>query len=244
MNRELEALLVVQQHDEVIRGIEARRDAFSPRLAALDTARQRAVTEVARNEQALAKEQERHRALEARIAEHKQRHEKNLEVLNHAHKLKEATAAMAQVEAARKVLADEESELLAVMRRLTDLRAAVGAAQDALAALDLTQADVRASIMAERSTIDAELSAAQALRGAAAAGVERGLLSKYDRIQSRRRAPAVFALHADFSCGACDTAISMQRRPAMGTGQVIDVCEGCGVLVYFVAPTASAEGNA
>lgn len=240
MNRELEALLIVQQHDEVIRGIEARRDAFSPRLAALDAARQRAVTEVGRNELALTKEQERHRALESRIAEHRERHEKNLEVLNHAHKLKEATAAMAQVEAARRVLADEESELLTVNRRLSDLRAALTASREALEALDVSQAEVRAGIMAERSTIDAELEAARAERTAASAGIDRGLFSRYDRVQARRRAQAVFALHADYSCGACDTAISMQRRPAMSTGMVIDVCEGCGVLVYFALPSASA----
>jgi predicted nucleic acid-binding Zn-ribbon protein len=239
VNREVEALLIVQQHDEVIRGIEARRDAFSPRVAALDATRQRAVTEVGRQELALTKEQERHRALEARIAEHRERHEKNLEVLNHAHKLKEATAAMAQVEAARRVLADEESELLTVNRRLGDLRAAITAAREELESLDASQSEVRASIAAERSTINAELAAAQALRVAASAGVERGLLSKYDRLASRRRAPALFALHRDFSCGACDTAISMQRRPAMSTGAVIDVCEGCGVLVYFV-PVAPA----
>ncbi len=244
MNRELQALLVVQDHDANIRSIEARRDAFSPRLAALDTARQRALAEVARNEAALGKEQERQRALEARIGEHRARHEKNLEVLNHAHKLKDATAAMAQVETARRVLAEDESELLGVTRRITDLRAAVTASREALQALDVSQAEVRASIEAERSTIDAELSAARAERSAAAAGVERGLLTKYDRVQARRRAPAVFALHPDYSCGSCDTAISMQRRPAMSTGMVIDVCEACGVLVYLPMASPGADSTA
>ena len=44
MNTELEALLVVQQDDDVIRGIQARQDALAPRLAALDKIRQRAVS--------------------------------------------------------------------------------------------------------------------------------------------------------------------------------------------------------
>ena len=57
MNPELEALLIVQQHDEAIRAIEARRDAFAPRLVSLDKARKRAVDEVARNEAALAREE-------------------------------------------------------------------------------------------------------------------------------------------------------------------------------------------
>ena len=48
MNTELQALLIVQQDDEVIRAIEARREALAPRLAALDKARKRAADEVSR----------------------------------------------------------------------------------------------------------------------------------------------------------------------------------------------------
>jgi uncharacterized protein len=240
LNRELEALLIVQQDDEVIRGIEARRDAFAPRLAALDKAKQRAVDEVARNEAALAKELERQRALDRRIAEHRERHEKNLEVLNHAHKVKEATAAMAQVEAARRVLADDESELLATTRRVSDLRGAVEMAREVVGEVEARQAEERARIQAERSTIVDELTIAQAHRAKSAEVVERSLLSKYDRLHQRRRTAVVYPLHPDFSCGSCDTAISMQRRPAMTTTQSIEVCEGCGVLLYLPTPAPSA----
>lgn len=240
MNRELEALLIVQQDDELIRGIEARRDAFTPRLAALDKARKRAVDEVARNRGALDRELERHRALEALTSEHRARHEKNLSVLDQAHKLKEATAAMAQVETARRVLADDESELLAMTRRITDLRTGVTAAQEVLEALEKEQVEARAAIESERGAIDGELDTARAKRAVSAADVGRSLLSKYDRVQARRRAAAIFPLHADFSCGSCDTAISMAQRPAMVNGHSIEVCEGCGVLLYLPSPGATA----
>ena len=109
MNRELEALLIVQQDDEIIRGIEARRDAFAPRLAALDKARQRAHDEVTRNEQGLERELDRLHALEARMAEHRLRHEKNVAVLDQAHKLKEATSPIAPAARIPRVLAYEDS---------------------------------------------------------------------------------------------------------------------------------------
>ncbi len=233
MNPELEALLVVQQHDDGIRAIEARRDSLAPRLASLDKARQRALDEATRAEQALERELERHRALEARIAEHRDRHEKNLEVLNHAHKLKEATAAMAQVEAARRVLADEESELLGLSRRITDLRSAATASRDAVGSLQEVQAASRAALAAETGSIDAEISAARTVRDAAAGAVGAPLLSKYDRLQARRRSAVVFPLGGDYSCGNCDTSIPMQRRPAMSSGNLIETCEGCGALLYF-----------
>ena len=61
VNTELQALLIVQQDDEVIRAIEARREALAPRLAALDKARKRAADEVSRTEGALERELEKHR---------------------------------------------------------------------------------------------------------------------------------------------------------------------------------------
>ena len=233
MNPELEALLVVQRHDEGIRAIEARRDSVVPRLVVLDKTRKRVGDEAQRAEAALERELERHRALDARIAEHRVRHEKNLAVLNQAHKLKEATAAMAQVETARRVLADEESELLGMSRRITDLRTAATTSRDAVTGLEAEQVASRAAIEAERSTIEADITAARALRDASAGGVSSPLLSKYDRLQARRRSAVVFALGTDFSCGNCDTSIPMQRRPSMASGNVIETCEGCGAMLYL-----------
>lgn len=237
MNPELETLLVVQQDDEVIRNMEARRAAFAPRLADLDNARQRIVNEIAGNETALRRELERNRALEALIAEHRLRHDKNLAVLDQAHKLKEATAAMAQVETARKVLADKEGEFLVLSRRIGELQLAVEAGKRALSVTDLQQAEARADIEAERGVIARDLSIASAKRAASAVAVPASLLSKYDRVQQRRRAAALFVVNAGFSCGNCDTAIPLQRRPAMSSGgQSIEVCEACGVLLYLPAP--------
>lgn len=237
MNTELEALLVVQQDDDVIRGIQARHDALAPRLAALDKVRLRAVEEVARNESALRRELERNKVLESQMAEHRARHEKNLAVLDQAHKLKEATAAMAQVETARKILAEEESEMLALTRRIADLRTATEAAKESLAALEQQQADMRGVMEVERGEIASALEAARVSRANSARAVSPSLLSKYDRVLQRRRDTALFAVHSGFSCGSCDTAIPLQRRPAMTSGsQAIEVCEACGVLLYLPSP--------
>jgi predicted nucleic acid-binding Zn-ribbon protein len=41
----------------------------------------------------------------------------------------------------------------------------------------------------------------------------------------------VVALNS-LSCGACDTAIPMQRRHVMLSGNTVELCEVCGVLMY------------
>lgn len=243
MNPELQALLVVQDDDEVIRGIEARRAALAPRMAALDAAQRRAQERVTQTEAALEKEQVKQRVLEGRIADHRLRHEKNVELLNNAQKLKEATAAAAQVEAARRALADEESELLAVTRRVADFRTALSAHREVLDQVTAEQAASRSTIVAEVQAIDAELAAARAKRAISAEGVDRALLAKYDRVSTKRRTAVVFELR-EFCCSACDTAIPLQRRPAMSTGTRIEPCEACGVLLYYRVPAAETSVNA
>lgn len=244
MNTELQALLIVQQDDEVIRAIETRRDALAPRLATLDKARKRAADQVTRTEGALERELEKYRALEGRIVDHKIRLDKNVDVLNSAQKLKEVTAAAAQVEAARKVLADEESESLALSRRIVDLRNALAVHREVLERTSADQEAARSTLAAELAVIDKELGVARGRRNKSSVGVGKSLLSKYDRVQARRRTIVVFQLHDDFSCGSCDTSIPLQRRLPMSTGAIIEPCEGCGCLLYYIPapPVAATPG--
>lgn len=241
MHPELQVLLSLQDADEALRTVEAELASLNPRIQALDKARLRASEERTKADTMLARETERFRQLEQRVAEHRARMDKNVNTLNQAHKLREATAAMAQVESAKKVVAEDESELLALSRRLTDLRTAATAAREALEAMELEQAETRAALEVERAGFGKRIADAQANRATAASKVSPQLLSRYDRMNSRRKGQAVFALR-NFSCGQCDTAVSMQRRPALSSGQVIETCEGCGVLLYFEpAPAASAN---
>lgn len=244
MNTELQALLIVQQDDEVIRAIETRRDALAPRLATLDKARKRAADQVTRTDGALERELEKYRALEGRLVDHKIRLDKNVDVLNSAQKLKEVTAAAAQVEAARKVLADEESESLALSRRIVDLRNALAVHRELLERTSADQEAARSTLAAELAVIDKELGVARGRRNKSSVGVGKSLLSKYDRVQARRRTIVVFQLHDDFSCGSCDTSIPLQRRLPMSTGAIIEPCEGCGCLLYYIPapPVAASPG--
>jgi predicted nucleic acid-binding Zn-ribbon protein len=160
--------------------------------------------------------------------------EKNLAQLDAVKRLKEATAAMAQVESARRIIADDESELTALARRLIDLRSAVQANESGLADVEQEQATAREEIDKERSEIDVSLGSARAQRATKTNGVSRALLGKYDRIRTKRT-QALYALRGE-SCGNCDTAIPMQRRNHLSVNGPIDVCEACGVLLYRASP--------
>jgi predicted nucleic acid-binding Zn-ribbon protein len=228
---ELETLLALQSDDAAIAELEQRRDALDRRIADLDRQRQVASDALSRARGAVDAEERRQVDLQGKITAHKQIHERNLARFDAVRKLRDANAAMAQAELTRKVLADEESELQGIGRRLHDLRQAVEAQESALADVDGEQTEDRTRLAQERDALDQSLHEAQAKRAATASGVPRQLLSRYDKIRSRRGADAVYALRGP-SCGNCDTAIPLQRRHMMQASGSIEVCEACGVLLY------------
>jgi predicted nucleic acid-binding Zn-ribbon protein len=230
MASEVEALLALQDDDTKIAELEDRKRALEPRMAALDRKREAAAAAVQRSRAAVEAEEKRQRELQGKVAQHKQLHERNLAQLDAVKRLKEATAAMAQVESARRIIAEDESELTAMTRRLTELRSTVQASEASLTSIEGEQAQAREEIDRERGEIDSALAEAKVEREGKTGNVSRALLGKYDRIRTRRT-KALYPLRGE-SCGNCDTAIPMQRRNQMAVNGPIDVCEACGVLLY------------
>lgn len=231
MTNVLEALLALQQQDNVVDEIVARLEAILPRLRALDATRDQAQRTLEESRALVAADERRQREVEGRLTEHRQRHERNQAHLDAVKRMREATAAMLQVEAGRKLLLEEENELRSLVNRVADGHASIRRQEEALAELDRSQAEARQAVNAERARLEGELAEARGRRDEMAARVDTIVLRKYDRIRARRHAQAVFALNGG-ACGSCDTAVPIQRRRMMGTTGAIEVCEGCGVLLY------------
>ena len=230
MNAEVQALLDLQADDSIIRELENKAAALEPKLADLDRRREAASAALTRARSAVESEEKRQRELQARVAQHKQIQERNLAQLDAVKKMKEATAAMAQVESARRMIAEDESEITTISRRITELQNNVKAAETALAEVEAEQATARSEIVGEREKIEAELKEARGIRATKSQKVNKSLLSKYDRIRTRRP-NALYPLNGQ-ACGNCDTSIPLQRRNVMAGDGAIEVCEACGVLLY------------
>ncbi|MGH7713107.1 MAG: zinc ribbon domain-containing protein [Gemmatimonadaceae bacterium] len=231
MTPEIQQLLALQSLDDQVDAMQHELDALTPRRKALDDARASAQTELAATETSIVADDKRRRELEERLTDHRTKQERNLAALDQVKKIREATAAMHQVEAGRRLLIEEEQELDTLVRRVATSRDYAVKQRRAIEALEAAQVEERAQLEAEAARIGSELAAARARRHEQAAIINRTILSRYDRIRARRRGHAVFGLSAG-ACGCCDTAIPMHRRSAMAQGGVIDVCETCGVLLY------------
>jgi predicted nucleic acid-binding Zn-ribbon protein len=228
---ELTALLSLQDQDEAIDAVQAKLDALIPRAAELEKRVRQAMDAVDRAQGTLASEEQRQAYLREKVAEHKAMLEKSQAALDQVKTMRAATAAVTQLEQIRRVLADEESDLAGVTRRMAELRAAVETSRAAVHAIEAEQAEARGAIEAERAEINKEMESAMAERRRRADVVSRPVLLKYDRIRVKKRPRAVFPLNVG-ACSACDTAIPVQRRYTMQNTGAIELCEACGVLLY------------
>ncbi len=235
MTPDITALLALQEQDEVLDAIEARLDALAPREAELEKRIRHAQDAADRARQTVEIEEQRQAFLREKVTEHKELLERNQAQFDQVKTMRAATAAASQLEQIRRVLADEESDLLSVGRRLAELRAVAETAAAAVQDVAAEQTATRDAIAAERAAIAAERDAAQGERGARTGAVSKAVLQKYERIRAKKRRRAVFPLVGG-ACSACDTAIPVQRRHTMQATGTIELCEACGVLLYATAP--------
>jgi len=234
LNPEVTALLDVQAEDLRAYGIEDRLKALAPRLAALEQDRKRAEEALAQVKQQVDAEEHRQRELQDRLRQHREHRAKSEGLLEKVTAPREAAAAMAQIEQAKRFIADEEKEMEAMQHKLAELRKGTIEREKAVHEIERVQQDPRVALDADRASLDKELRDVQAARNTKAQAVPRSLLQRYDRIRSKRRTTALFPLRGQ-SCAHCDTALPLQRHSTMVATGNTEVCEGCGVLLYAAA---------
>jgi predicted nucleic acid-binding Zn-ribbon protein len=231
MHPDVQSLLAVQHDDLEIYALESRLASLEPRLAALEQERARAVQERERASGAIAAEEARHREAMLRVEANRQLVERGQRAYESVTSPREAAAAVAQLDHAKRMVDESEREATQVLGRIGEMRRHVADLETAVADVELRQADARAALDAERAEIEAQIADARGKREETARRVPRALLSRYDRVRSRRRAATIFPLRGP-SCSACDTAIPTQRRAAMAASGGLEMCEGCGALLY------------
>lgn len=231
MHPDVAALLELQTDDAEIYTIERGLADLAPRLDALAAARDREMAAVQHARHELDLEERRYRELQSRIGQHRQLHEKHQAQMDTITNARQASAAMAQLDQARRMIADVERELDTMGRRVSEMRRTVEDRERAVQALEREQETARATLESDRGAMEARLGEAQGRREGRAQRVPRALLTRYDRIRTRKREHTLVPLRG-VSCSHCDTMIPMQRRTAMSGTGAVEICEGCGVLLY------------
>ena len=231
MHADVSALVALQGEDAVVEVLEAQLRGLEPKLHELERARAVAADALERAKRMLAVEEEKLAEARGRASQHRQLQERNQRQLDTITNVREATAASLQLEQARRMANDAESEAQRIGTRVTEARDRLAQAELALAEIEQTQESERATIAGERRRIEDELRHARMKRDGAAKRVSGPLLIRYDKIRRRHGAHSFFPLR-DGACSSCDTAIPMQRRHEMSRTGSVELCEACGVLLY------------
>ena len=231
MHPDVSALLAVQHEDIGIYALEARLAALAPRLATLEKERGKVASALERARKAVEAEEARHREARGRTETHRQLLERSQRQYESVTSPREATAALTQLEQTKRMVAESERDASHVQGRVDELRHQVADLERQLAEVESRQSEARSTLDGDRIAIEREVAEARSKRETTARGVPRVMLGTYERVRTRRRTETVFALRGQ-SCSACDTAIPTQRRAAMAASGALEMCEGCGVLLY------------
>lgn len=231
MHPDVAALLAVQEDDVAIHDLETRLAALRPRLDAMAKERDAALNALEQARQAADHEERRRREVAARVSQHRALQEKNEATLSSVTSMREATAATAQLEQAKRMIDEDERELAAIGQRLVEANRVLDERTRTAHELEEAQSTAHATLAADQANLEGQLAEARRIRDSKAKTVPRSLLTRYERIRSRKRVYAVFPLRGN-SCGNCDTMIPLQRRSVMTGSGATEICEGCGVMLY------------
>jgi hypothetical protein len=233
MNPDLEKLLDLQEKDLALLDVDQRLDAVLREEQELDEAVRRTEATVGVAQRGVAESIRRRIEVEGRVETYRKLQEGRRKRVEVSRPGKETTQLMAELDLSRQVLAREESDWFRAQETVQAQEARVAEAEAQVEALKAEQVDPRAALAARRSGLEAERAVALAARDQSAGAVTKPLRSRYERLRGSRAVVAVVALAGD-ACGACFTAVPMNRRSQMRMTGVVDGCEACGVMLYYV----------
>lgn len=231
MNPELTKLLDLQRQDLAIAEIDVRIETVRRDRGALDTSVAQARAAVAAAERGLLDAKRKRDEVELKVESLRALQDRRRQRMEQVKTAREAQALTMELDLARSTIAKEESEWLKLADQVSQIEASLAQAGAALAALDADQTTARAAIDEREATLNAERAEAKAGRERAAAEIDRPLFHRYARLRSSRTDEVVVPLHGT-ACGACFTAVPMNRRGQIRAGLLVEGCEACGVILY------------
>jgi predicted nucleic acid-binding Zn-ribbon protein len=232
MHPELVKLLDLQEKDLALLDVDQRLQAVMEEVESLDQLVREAEARVEQARQAVQQGLRRRDEVESKVESYRKLQEGRRKRVEVTRPGKETAPLLAELDLARQVLAREEAEWMRAAESVVNLEARVGEAEQAVEALRAEQAAPRSELDARIGTLGAERAAKLEAREASAAEIEKPLRVRYDRLRRSRAPRAVVPLAGD-ACGACYTAVPMNRRSLIRNGTVIEGCEACGVILYF-----------
>ncbi len=231
MHPDVVLLLELQERDEVVSEIDLRLKEVESEVTQLDEAVEEMEHAAVNARKAAEDAAVRRGELEAKIENYRVQQERRRQRLEMTRPGREAATLMAELDLARSVLAQEESEWARLAGEVEDLEARAEEAVAEVEKLRESQAEQRTELAGKIDSISGERERALAERSSRSEAIDKNLVIKYDRLRAMRASKVVVPLNGP-ACGACFTSVPIHRRAQIKAGSVLASCEACGVILY------------
>jgi predicted nucleic acid-binding Zn-ribbon protein len=231
MHPDLVKLLELQAKDVALLQADQALDAVLAEVQALD--HQLVDAEKAREQahRAVAEAQKQRKEVEGKMENYKKLEERGKARMDSVKTPKELAAVNVELDLARQMLAKEEADWMKLAEVLSAAEAVARETDARLKAMRDAQGAARGTLDLKRVDAETIRNAALSERDATASEVNRPLRTRYERLRTVKSVHAVVALSGP-ACGACNTAIPLNRRSQIRAGTLIDACESCGVILF------------
>jgi hypothetical protein len=231
MTTPLDGLLALQEIDVRIAALENRNGEIPRRRSEVS----REITALETERSALADSVERgrldRRALETDLEAQQDRRARYETQLNEVKTNVAYSALLTEIQTAKRTIGDLEGQILDLMTAREDSERRIGEIDAELEVKRAAAANALQELEREAAEVGRALEADRVRREAALTGVDKRLLTLYDRLRKVRRFPALVPLRGQ-ACGSCHNRMPPQVVQEIRHSGSLHVCEACGVLVY------------
>jgi predicted nucleic acid-binding Zn-ribbon protein len=234
MHPDLIKLLDLQGKDIELLQVDRRLQQLDAEVAELDIHLNKEREHLVAAQRSIDLEARRRDELEGKIDAHRKHQEKRREKLEFMKTQKEVAGLMAEIDLAKGSLSAEENEWIKASDQVTQMEMRKAEAEQRVQGIEKEQAEARSAIAEKRQALHVERKEISGRREVSARDVRKPLLQLYEKLRasSSARTEVVVALSGP-ACGACFTTVPVNRRSQIKSGNVIEPCENCGVILYF-----------
>lgn len=228
----VEALLNLQEIDAAIDERTRRLEDLSRVIAReeeeLDALEGKAAAARKRVEEAETELRKLQRSVQAGRATLKRLEARGQEVQN----MKQHLAVRAEADAARRNLRMAEDDALDAMQEIEDGKAALREIERELAERRREHEERVSGASEERAALQEEITLHRDRKRNRETRLGGAALRLYRKVRGSRARTVLAPLTPDGVCGNCYTMIPLQRQADIRSGRDLEVCEGCGVILY------------
>lgn len=238
---QLSRLYALQEADERIRHLEERRRILTRRDQHLEMLLQKAQSEFEAKRHAYTALQVEQRRKNTELQALQERVKKYAEQQKNARDANEYLALGRQIETSTRQLDALESEIIEVLLKLDEAKAALDAETERFTASqeEIEQERKHVALVAKR--VDAEMEKAQQMRQAAVAVVSPVLLREYETWRQRSRGQTMIARLVKETCEGCQMTIPPQMAIEARKMTRRFTCPSCHRLLFPVLETNPPE---